>query len=329
MCTLSRPSYHNQPHLWLAPLRGLTDAEYRTALARHFTGIDLAIAPFITTHGGTRIKSAHVRDLLPANNRDLPVIPQILSKDPVAFVHLANHLFDMGYACVNLNLGCPFPQVANKGRGSGMLPFSERVEAFLEATIPRLVGRLSIKTRLGRCSRDEIQDLIPIFNRYPLQEIIIHPRTGVQMYNGQPDLTAFGACLDALDHPVIYNGDINRWPDFKFLADRFPAVSGWMIGRGVLADPFLPAILKCGRERRADRAARFYRFHDDLLERYERRLRGPGHLLNRMKGFWKYFANGFQDSVKGRKRIHKARSLAQYREAVHAFFNAGFEWIGP
>ena len=328
MCTLSPSSSNDSPRLWLAPLRGLTDAEYRTAFARHFTGIDLAIAPFITTHGGHRIKPRHVRDLLPANNRDLTVIPQILSKNPEDFVRLANHLFDMGYACVNLNLGCPFPQVANKGRGSGMLPFPDRVEAFLEAAIPRLAGRMSIKTRLGRHRRDEIQALIPIFNRYPLQEIIIHPRTGIQMYTGRPDLAVFAACLRALKPPVVYNGDIACLSDFGRLTALFPKAAGWMIGRGVLANPFLPGILKSGRNRVERKAARFYRFHDDLLECYGQRLRGPGHLLRRMKGFWKYFADGLQGSTRARKRIHKSRTLSQYREAVHAFFNSGFEWDG-
>lgn len=328
MCALSPSSPIQSPRLWLAPLRGLTDAEYRTAFARHFNGIDLAVAPFITTHGGRRIKSTHVRDLLPRNNRDLPVVPQILSKTSDDFVHLANHLFKMGYTSVNLNLGCPFPQVANKGRGSGMLPFPERVAGFLEATIPRLIGQLSIKTRLGRYHRDEIQALIPVFNRYPLREVIIHPRTGVQMYTGVPDQEAFGACIRNLGHPVIYNGDITRRSDLKRLAELFPSTAGWMIGRGVLANPFLPGIIKSGRDGIENKAARFHRFHDDLMENYTRRLCGPGHLLNRMKGFWKYFANCFEGSGRARKRIHKSRSLEQYREAVRAFFSSGLEWRG-
>ncbi|MGD9097783.1 MAG: tRNA-dihydrouridine synthase family protein [Desulfobacterales bacterium] len=314
--------------MWLAPLRGLTDAEFRTAFARHFQGIDLAIAPFVTTHRGHRIKATHVRDLLPAKNRDMVVIPQILSKHPDDFSRLANHFFDMGYGCVNLNLGCPFPQVANKGRGSGMLPFPERIDAFLEAVIPRLAGRMSIKTRLGRHRPDEIQHLIPVFNRFPLQEIIIHPRTGVQMYTGRPDEAAFAICLRALAPPVIYNGDITCPSDFNRLAARFAGVSGWMIGRGVLANPFLPGSLKNGREDREDNAARFHRFHDDLLERYGRRLHGPGHLLNRMKGFWNYFANGFQGGARARKRIHRSRTLGQYQEAVRVFFGSGYDWVG-
>ena len=314
--------------LWLAPLRGLTDAVYRTALAHHFPGVDLAIAPFVTTHSGRRIKPAHVRDLLPANNRALPVIPQILSKHPDDFVHLANHLFDLGYAGVNLNLGCPFPQVANKGRGSGMLPFPERVEDFLETTIPRLTGRLSIKTRLGRRHPEEIQRLIPIFNRYPLQEVIIHPRTGVQMYTGHPDLEAFASCIGQLVHPVVYNGDINCLEDFHRMAQRFPSAAGWMIGRGVIANPFLPGNIKSGGDAWDNKVERFHRFHDDLFEHYQRRLNGPGHLLNRMKGFWKYFPQCFRDSDKERKRILKARTLAHYCDAVSDFFGRGPRWAG-
>lgn len=306
----------------------MTDADYRTTFAHHFEGIDLAVAPFIATHGGRRIKTTHVRDLLSANNRALPVVPQILSKSPDDFVHLANYLYGLGYTCVNLNLGCPFPQVANKGRGSGMLPFPERVADFLETTIPRLTGQLSIKTRLGRYHRDEIQALLPVFNRYPLRDVIIHPRTGVQMYSGEPDQEAYAACLRNLEHPVIYNGDITRPSDLKRLAELFPSTAGWMIGRGILANPFLPGIIKSGCDLIANKTARFHRFHDDLMENYAQRLCGPGHLLNRMKSFWNYFANSFEGSARGRKRIHKSSSLEQYREAVHTFFSSGLEWIG-
>ncbi len=209
-----------------------------------------------------------------------------------------------------------------------MLPFPERVEHFLKAAIPRLAGRLSIKTRLGRHHPEEIQSLIPIFNRYPLLEVIIHPRTGVQMYTGHPDLEAFGACIDQLAHPVVYNGDIKRRNDFHRLAERFPAAAGWMMGRGVIANPFLPGEIKSAAGAGGNPVERFHRFHDDLFERYRIRLHGPGHLLNRMKGFWGYFPKCFRDSDKGRKRILKARSLAHYRDAVRRFFGSAREWAG-
>ena len=104
------------------------------------------------------------------------------------FINLAVRLFDLGYMSVNWNLGCPFPMVAKKKRGSGLLPYPENIDAFLEKTVSSIPNRLSIKTRLGRRHINEIFKLMPIFNQYPLEEIIIHPRTGKQMYDGKTDL---------------------------------------------------------------------------------------------------------------------------------------------
>ena len=316
-----------QRPLYLAPLRGVTDVIYRNTYAKYFDGIDLAVAPFITTHAGRRIKPAHVRDLRPEDNRYMPVIPQVLTKSAEDFITLADHLFDMGYGVINLNCGCPFPQVANKGRGSGLLCDPDSLDRLLDTILSRISNRLSIKTRLGRHDAAEIHTVLPIFNRYPLESVIVHPRTGSQMYSGTPDLTAFAWCLASCRHPVVYNGDITDLKGFQALEQRFEGVAGWMIGPGLLANPFLPGRLK--NDQAADeiqKTNRFRRFHDTLFERYRDRLSGPRHLLDRMKGLWKYFAQGFQDSETTRKRIHKARTIEQYQAAVTAFWECGLEW---
>jgi tRNA-dihydrouridine synthase len=314
--------------LWMAPLRGITDCIYRTAYAEHFAGIDLAVAPFVTTHTGRRIKPAHVRDLEPRENRRLPVIPQILTKNAADCITLADHFCDMGYATVNLNCGCPFPQVANKGRGSGLLCTPDDLDRLLDTVFSKVSIRLSIKTRLGRRRADEIRAVLTVFNRYPLASLIVHPRTGLQMYEGEPDLDMFAWCLEHSRHPVVYNGDITHLEFFRGLADRFDGVAGWMIGRGLLADPFLPDLIKTGRRvDNAEKTDRFRQFHDTLFERYRRRLSGPGHLLDRMKGLWRYFAQGFRDSEAARKRILKARSITQYREALAALWAAEPRWL--
>lgn len=311
----------------MAPLRGVTDRIYRVTYADYFDGIDLAVAPFITTHTGRRVKPVHVRDLQPQDNRRLPVIPQVLTKNAGDFIILAEHLFDMGHDTINLNCGCPFPQVANKGRGSGLLSVPENLDRLLDTVLSRIPNRLSIKTRLGRWQADEIHAAMAVFNRYPLESVIIHPRTGIQIYGGTPDLAMFDWCLANCRHPVVYNGDIKDLAGFQMLAQRFANVAGWMIGRGLMANPFLPAMLKTGQGMdQAWKTDRLRQFHDALFGRYRERLSGPGHLLDRMKGLWTYFARGFRDSDAACRRIHKARNLDQYQEATAAFWTGGLAW---
>jgi tRNA-dihydrouridine synthase len=302
----------------LAPLRGYTDVVFRTVYQRHFSGLDEAVAPFVTSIKGRRIKASHLRDLDPAENRGIPVVPQILSNDADEFICLANTLVALGYTEINWNLGCPYPMVAKKKRGSGLLPDADRIDRLLGQILDGFSGRLSVKTRLGRSSAHEMDRLIPVFNRYPLVRVIIHPRTGEQMYSGSVDLDAFATCLASIDHPVAYNGDINDWEGFRAVAGRFPAAGGWMLGRGVIADPFLPEVIKSGGRAVVSRAARFSAFHDDLLDAYARRFSGPGHVLDRMKGLWRYFAAARPDGQRVLKRVRKAGTLDHYRRVIES-----------
>ena len=313
--------------LYLAPLRGFTEYIYRNAFVRHFGGFDVAISPFIPTMTAARFKKSHLKDVLPENNRAMPVIPQIIGNKPEDFIPLAQRLFDLGYEMVNWNLGCPFPMVAKKQRGSGLLPYPQKIEAFLEATLPAIPTRLSVKVRLGRKKTDEILKLLPIFNRYPLDEVIIHPRTGKQMYDGEPDLDMFEKCLKASSHTTVYNGDINDLATFRLFSRRFDTVDRWMIGRGALIDPFLPAAIKNGDDNTIEKVKKFRAFYDELFEHYRQEFRGPGHLLDRMKGFWTYFSQSFKDGRKIKKKIHRTRKLDRYLNIVERFFEEEAEWI--
>jgi len=309
-----------QTTLYMAPMKGFTDHMFRNVFTDHFGGFDLAIAPFIASKSDNIIKKKYVKDVLPENNTRLPVIPQIMSKTAKDFTVLANYLYDLGYGTVNWNLGCPSPMVANKKRGCGMLPHTDMIQAFLDNVIPAIKGTLSIKTRLGWQRAADIFRLMPVLNQYPLEELIIHPRTGVQRYDGEVDLEAFGRCLATLNHPVVYNGDIRTPEDFKNLSRRFDDVSRWMIGRWCLANPFLPLVIKTGADDIRDKIQKMQQFHEALFEAYRMVLDGPSHLLNKMKGLWRYFSLPFADCKKSMKKIKKARRPDQYLDLVNLFF---------
>jgi tRNA-dihydrouridine synthase len=313
---------HSAIKLYLAPLRGFTDATFRNTYWRHFDGaFDVAVTPFVTAIKGKRVKRTHLKDIWPENNSVAPLIPQILSKDANHFITLAKAMADMGYRHINWNLGCPYSMVAKKGRGSGLLPYPEKIDAILEKVCASVPCRLSVKTRLGRFSGDEIFKLMPIFNRYPLSELLVHARTGVQMYEGSPDLERFAQVSALSDHPVVYNGDITSLSSFTLLANRFKTVNRWMIGRGVLANPFLPLVIKA-REYPVDtKIAKMKRFHDALFHRYCEILYGPAHPTDRMKGFWSYFARSYKNGDRFLKKIRKVQSISQYQQMTDRFFD--------
>ncbi len=310
----------------LAPLQGFTDVTYRNVFSTHFQGVDEAIAPFISTMGQMRLKPTRIKDVLPEKNKNLTVVPQILGNVAEDFIFLANHLYDMGYKRINWNLGCPHSKIAKKKRGSGLLMYPQLIDDFLATVMPELSNTLSVKIRLGRKSKNEIDVLLPIFDKYKLEEIIIHPRTGTQMYTGTSDHDAFEKAVSQSRHTLTYNGDIIDLDSFNIVATRFPTINRFMIGRGILSNPFLPEQIKKIIVEK-DKSLRLKAFHDDLFNHYEAIFSGPAHLTGRMKGFWTYLGPSFNKNNKFLKRILKSTSIQRYKSNVEDFFNQNLEFF--
>ncbi|MBE0637619.1 MAG: tRNA-dihydrouridine synthase family protein [Bacteroidales bacterium] len=281
--------------IYLAPLQGYTEVEFRQAWASFFTGIDVAVSPFIPLSESLIFKAKHLRDVMPDLNSRIPVIPQVLGNEPGKFIRLAHRLADLGYETVNWNLGCPKLQVARKQRGSGLLPFPDKLRAILEKMIPQLPLQLSIKTRLGFQSPDEFYDLIGVYNDFPLESLMIHPRIGSQMYEGELYLNVLDQVIGEIRHPIVFSGDIVTIGFFEELKKRYPVITRWMLGRGVLVNPFLPEILVRGTSQlNADIIRkRQYNFHDELYCEIRDKYKRERTILNKMKDFWSYFARWF------------------------------------
>jgi tRNA-dihydrouridine synthase len=307
--------------IYFAPIQGITDRIYRNLFPVYFKGVDLAIAPFIPSVKKMKPESNHLRELYPDKNTGIPTIPQIMSSVAEDFTKLANALHDIGCGTANWNLGCPFPMVVKKGRGAGMLCYPDRIESFLEKTMPALKPKLSIKLRIGLTYPDEVLELIPIFNRFPLAELIIHPRTGEQMYEGKVDLDMFEQCLNLSKHKVVYNGDIDSLEKYKMLSQRFGSVERWMIGRGLLANPFLAEKIKFHTEKPYSEKIKILRaFHDNLFAEYSKILSGPSHITDKMKEIWTYMAGFFENGEKIRKKINKTHHRDNYIDIVDKVF---------
>jgi len=307
--------------LTLAPMRGLTGHIYRNIFARRFGGLDQAMAPFIPTVKANRINDSLVKDIRPEVNRLLPVIPQLIGRDPDDFFVMAEHLAEMGYEELDWNLGCPWPMVVKRKRGSGTLAHPDLIEALLDRVAGHIRCRLSLKVRLGVDHSDQLLGLAPLINRYPISEVIIHPRTARQMYEGTPDLDMFERCLEVINHPVAYNGDINSVADFARLSTRFPCVHRWMLGRGILADPFLALSIRGGAASDSDRVSRIHGFVDELYATYREQLFGPRPLLGVMKELWLYQSRSFLDGPRVLKLIQRSQTLKGYERIVDEFFD--------
>jgi len=204
--------------------------------------------------------------------------------------------------------------------------YPDKIDAFLDKVLPRISNTLSVKLRLGRRSKNEIFDLLPILDKYPLDEIILHPRTGIQMYEGTSDHDAFEKASLCSRRTLTYNGDITDLDTFQIVQKKFPNIQRFMIGRGILSNPFLAEEIK-GIFINKNENERLKNFHDALFDNYRKIFSGPAHLTGRMKGFWCYLGPSFKDSKKPLKKILKANSIAKYQDMVETFFTNRPEFI--
>lgn len=300
-----------------SPLQGFTDFRFRNAQQQFFGGIDTYYAPYIRLNKKLVIKGSYQRDLNPAVNSTLEVIPQVMTADPDDFIFVINYIQSLGYKELNWNLGCPYPMVTKSGMGSGLICNTEKINHILDRAHTETDVTISMKMRLGYESPQEIIDAFPILERYPLKNVAIHARLGKQLYKGGTDLEAFQKCIDVAKHTLYYNGDITTVAQFRKMRERFPSIQHFMIGRGLIADPFLPSMIKANSTEYPDnRWDIFKEFHDTIYEQYDAALSGPTPIKMKMQGFWEFFAQTTHNPQKVFKAIKKAGNPHKYRKAV-------------
>lgn len=298
---------------YFAPMEGITGYVFRNAHHACFPSVDRYYTPFLSPNQNRPMSPKEKRDVLPENNLDIPLVPQILTNNAAQFLQTAAVLADMGYAEVNLNLGCPSATVVTKGKGAGFLQETEKLQAFLDEVYAKTPIPISLKTRLGMCDPTEIVGLLKLFCQYPVKEWILHARIREDYYKYEPRLEAFDIAARQSPFPLCYNGDIFSVSDYERVCQRFPQVEAVMLGRGLIANPALVRQIQGGTPITKEE---FCSFHELICCGYEEIMSGDRNVLFKMKELWAYWEGLFCGGEKNIKKIRKANSLAEYRAAV-------------
>ncbi len=302
----------------LAPMEGVTDAVYRSTVHRLFAPFDRYYTPFLSPTKDRLLTARQWKELAPERNQGLNVVPQLLTNDAELFLWAANCLADLGYREVNLNLGCPSGTVVKKKKGSGLLGIPEQLEAMLDEIFTHAPIAVSVKTRLGLSQEEEFGPLLELFNRYPICELIVHPRLQTDQYRGAIRMATFSKAMQLSRAPVCYNGDLFAPEDVAVLTKAYPNLNALMLGRGAIANPGLLGYLKTGAWIRLDQ---FRELHEVLYERYRDELPGRKPTLFRMWELWAFWSCMFDAPEKALKQVRKADSLPAYEMAVAALFD--------
>lgn len=298
-----------------APLQGYTEDAYRRIHHALFGGVAQYYTPFVRLEHGT-VRTKDLRDLRPEHNEGVPIIPQVIANGGDEMERVVAVVKDMGYRRIDINAGCPFPLQTRHGRGAALAASPERMEQVASVVRRHADVTFSLKMRLGMESADEWQQVMPVVNAMPLVHVAVHPRVAKQQYKGELHLSQFEALLSVSTHPVIYNGEVHGLSDLQSLEKTYgDRLAGVMVGRGLLAQPWLAAEYAAGAEWPAAERLRLLRaLHAELLAHYERLIPGEAQRLQKLRTLWDYL-----EPTLGRKqwkRLLKAGNMKNYLAAV-------------
>lgn len=322
---------------YFAPMEGVTGYIYRRIHHKYYPGVDKYFAPFMSPTPDCIMNPKEKTDVLPEHNEGLVLIPQIMANRSEVFIPTAKRLKEMGYEEVNFNLGCPSGTVTAKGKGAGFLSRPEELDQCLSEIFEAVDMEISIKTRVGFSVPEEMDNLMEIYNKYPIKELIVHPRVRADFYKGQPRLETFLLVMEQAKMPVCYNGDICERADERRIYQMFPGVSATMIGRGFLRNPDLLAELQGADLQSAGWGVqqehiscrddydweKLKCFHDDIYFGYREATYGDAPALFRMKELWNHMQGLFEDipdMPKILKKIRKATRHEDYMSLVDALW---------
>ncbi|MBI9068830.1 MAG: tRNA-dihydrouridine synthase family protein [Salinivirgaceae bacterium] len=309
--------------LQLAPMQGLTEYIFMNAHQQIFGGFSEMMTPYLSANGKSPIKIQTLQKQFDLFANEISIVPQLLSNDADGFVYYANLLYDLGYKKVNWNLGCPFPTVTKKIRGAGLLQYPEKIASLLDEICSQLKPKLSVKIRLGMESNEDILTLIPILNKYPIHELIIHPRTAIQKYEGLVDKQTFGEIYSQFKMPVIYNGDILKKEDMESLNQRFINLKGFMIGRGAFINPFLPNQINGIDYSNTEKVELFKKFYFNIHNEYMETTIYTSSFLGKMKEMWSYFSQAFENGSSIHANLKTVNDIPSFEDAVLKIFSTG------
>lgn len=290
---------------YFAPLEGLTDSIYRQLHNKYFPGIDKYYTPFFSPTVHRSLTPKERRELPMADSLSYNLVPQILTKNSQDFLWLAQQCLDLGYSEINLNLGCPSGTVTAKGKGSGMLQNIDELDRFLNDIFTDSPLNISVKTRIGFHNGEEFPALLDVFNRYPIYELTIHPRTRSAFYKGTVDMDTFKYAVNNSKNALCFNGNICSVEDITQIERTYPNVQAVMLGRGLIGNPGMLA------ETATDHKI-LQTFYSQLLDQYAENFGSSRNAMFRLKESWSYLICLFDGGEKLYKRLRKTTDIQEY-----------------
>jgi len=310
-----------RPLLVLAPMQEVTDLAFLRVMHR-YGGPDVYVTEYFRVHGDARV-DRRILSSITENPTGRPIIAQMIGEDIPSLVRMARALLEYPVAGIDLNLGCPSPQVCSKEAGGGLLRDPERVGRILGALREAVDGRLTVKTRLGFESGREFDALLDVFSRYGLDALSIHGRTVRDRYQTPVDPGRVAEAVRRMDCPVIANGNVVDVASGRAYLERSGA-AGLMIGRGAIRNPWIFDQLRASyageagpRPRERDLLGYIETLYEETA-RVARRFE-PMRQVAKMKRYLAYISQGLDEGFEF--RIRRVRTPEEFFAVCRAYLS--------
>lgn len=309
---------NNKPLFILAPMEAVTDTVFRHVI-KEASSPDIFFTEFVSTDGYASPNGRHsTKDRLEFTEDEQPIIAQIWGNKPENFALMAKDLKKMGYAGIDINMGCPDKAVVKQGSGSGLIHnhelSAEIIKATKEGGLP-----VSVKTRLGNIRADEWRPWIEHLLLQDLSNLTIHLRSRKEMSKVPAHFEIIPEIMKLRDKIapqtlITINGDIKDYHHGMKLYKEY-GVDGIMIGRGVFENPFAFSNRKDspGKKELLD----LFFLNLNLHDKYSRAERPRR--FEPLKRFFKIYIRDFPDASALRHELMQTKGTTEARKLVEDF----------
>lgn len=222
-------------NILLAPMAGVTDLSYRK-ICKKYGNPGLVCTEMISSKG-LFYNDKKTEQFLVLNEEKRPIAIQIFGSDPSVMGQTAK-IVEQYADIIDINMGCPAPKVVKNGDGSKLLLNLELVENIVKEVVQNTTKPVTVKIRKGWDDEHIVAvEAAKVIEKAGASTITVHGRTREQYYSGQVDLEIIKKVKEAIEIPVIGNGDVKTAEDAKKMFE-YTGVDGIMIGRGILGEPW-------------------------------------------------------------------------------------------
>lgn len=306
-----------KPFTVLAPLDGVTDFVFRQIIVK-LGKPDVLFTEFTSCDGIQSKGKKKVESRLLFKPNEKPIVAQIWGANPKNFYETAKYVKKLGFAGIDINMGCPITDIIKGGACSGLIKNPSLAAEIIKATKKGAEGLpVSVKTRIG-FKNENIEAWIGFLLRQDLAALSVHLRTVGELSKVPAHWELMPKIIKMRDlyapkTITIGNGDIASLEEIDIKYKKY-GCDGFMIGRGVFANPWLFNKLKNIDKISVDERFETFLTHVKLYEK----IWGNSRNFANLKKFCKVYINHFPDAGKYRERIMKAKSLQELTEIVGA-----------